>query len=141
MPLVHAAERLLGRALPMDLRGRLCRDNGGAVAADGDSWHLFPIPDPTDRRRLKRTANHIVRATRLARARPDFPADAVAIAEDGGGNYLILPAGSDDVAAWDGATGEARPVAVDWGWPRPSRLNPRRPRRRRGRGTRRGRRG
>jgi hypothetical protein len=113
--LIHEAERQLGRGLPMDLRVRLHRDNGGEVRAAGDVWRLFPVFDPGDRRRITRTANHIVRETRSARGRAGFPEDAVAIAEDGGGDYLILRAGSEEVEFWDHETGESKPVDVDWG--------------------------
>jgi hypothetical protein len=59
--LIHEAERQLGRKLPMDLRVRLHRENGGEVRALGDMWRLFPVFDASDRRRIARTANHIVR--------------------------------------------------------------------------------
>lgn len=114
MALIHEAERQLGRTLPMDLRVRLHRDNGGGVRAAGDMWTLFPVFDPTDRRKITRTANHIIRETRAARGWPGFPADAIAIAENGGGDYLILQAGSEEVEFWDHETGEIEPVDVDW---------------------------
>ena len=60
---IHEAERLLGHKLPMDLRVRLHRENGGEVRALGDMWRLFPVFDASDRRRIARTAYHIVRET------------------------------------------------------------------------------
>jgi hypothetical protein len=112
--LIHEAERQLGRTLPMDLRVRLHRENGGGVRAAGDGWRLFPVFDTGDRRRIARTANHIVRETRSVRERAGFPEGAVAIAENGGGDLLILRAGSDEVEFWDHETGETEPVEVDW---------------------------
>ncbi len=112
--LIHEAERQLGRKLPMDLRVRLHRENGGEVRALGDMWRLFPVFDASDRRRIARTANHIVRETQVARERAGFPEGAIAIAEDGGGNLLIVRAGSDEVEFWDHETGESEPVVVDW---------------------------
>ena len=93
--LIHEAERQLGRKLPMDLRVRLHRDNGGDVRAAGDSWRLFPVFDPGDRRRITRTANHVVREARAARGTAGFPVNAIAIAENGGGDYLIIRGGSE----------------------------------------------
>ncbi len=113
--LIHEAERQLGRKLPMDLRVRLHRENGGEIRALGDMWRLFPVFDASDRRRVARTANHVVRETRVARERAGFPEGAIAIAEDGGGDLLIVRAGSDEVEFWDHETGESRVVDVDWG--------------------------
>ena len=112
--LIHEAERQLGRTLPMDLRVRLHRENGGGIRAVGDVWQLFPVFDPSDRKRITRTANHIVRETRWARECAGFPADAIAIADNGGGDFLIVQPGSDDIQFWDHETGETEPVEVDW---------------------------
>jgi hypothetical protein len=112
--LIHEAERQLGRKLPMDLRVRLHRENGGGIQAAGDVWQLFPVFDRSDRKRITRTANHIVRETRSARERSGFPEDAVAIATNGGGDFLIIQPGSDEIEFWDHETGETEPVEVDW---------------------------
>jgi hypothetical protein len=112
--LIQAEERELGRKLPPDLRVRLHRDNGGSVRASEDDWQLFPVWDATDRRRIARTANHIARETRAARGWPGFPTDAIAIAANGGGDYLIVRAERDEVEFWDHETGESTPVEVEW---------------------------
>jgi SMI1 / KNR4 family (SUKH-1) len=117
--LIDEAERQLGRTLPTDLRVRLRRDNGGGIRAAGDEWQLFPVFDPGDRKRITRTANHIVRETRSAREYAGFPANAIAIAANGGGDFLIARAGSDEVEFWDHETGETEPVEVDWDCHRP----------------------
>jgi hypothetical protein len=36
------AERQLGRKLPVDLRVRLHRENGGGIRSAGDEWQRFP---------------------------------------------------------------------------------------------------
>lgn len=112
--LIHEAEHQLGRKLPMDLRVRLHRENGGGIRAAGDVWQLFPVFDPGDRRRIARTANHIVRETQSARKRAGFPEDAIAIAANGGGDFLIVQAGSDQIECWDHETDQTEPVEVDW---------------------------
>ena len=112
--LIQEAERQLGRKLPMDLRVRLHRENGGGLQAAGDVWQLFPVFDPSDRKRITRTANHIVCETQAARRWSGFPEDAIAIGANGGGDLLIIQAGSDDIEFWDHETGESEPVEVDW---------------------------
>jgi hypothetical protein len=112
--LIHEAEPQLGKKLPMDLRLRLHRNNGGEIWAAGDVWQLFPVSDASDRRRITRTANHIVRETRAARARAGFPEGAIAIAENGGGDVLIVRAGSENIEFWDHETGEWCAVDVEW---------------------------
>jgi hypothetical protein len=113
--LIQQAEAKLGRKLPPDLRVRLHRNNGGGIQAANDEWQLFPVFDPTDRRRIARTTNHIVSETRSARERVAFPQDAIAIADNGGGDLLIVRAGSDEIEFWDHETGESWQIDVDWG--------------------------
>lgn len=121
--LIEAAETQLGRRFPQGLRDRMLRNNGGEVLVryedeepdeDEDVWFLHPVWDPTDKRRMKRTMSHIVKETQQARQWIGFPEDAIAIAEDGTGDRLILRNGSDDVEVWDHETGETEPVVVDW---------------------------
>jgi hypothetical protein len=42
------------------------------------------------------------------------PEDSIDIAENGGGDLLIIRAGSDEVEFWDHETGESVPVELDW---------------------------
>jgi hypothetical protein len=118
---VRRAEESLAIMLPAAVRARLLQENGGEIEADGDVWELFPVEDSTDRKRISRTANHIVRETEEARQWPEFPATAVAIAANGTGDYLILqPARQasgqllDEVFLWDHETGGVTPVDVTW---------------------------
>lgn len=114
---VRDAEAKLGRRLPLGYVARMCRDNGGQVAVGRDGFSLHPILDTSDRRRLARTCNDIVRETAAARQWPGFPSDALAIGNNGGGDLLVLlpdPAGgryADAVYWWDHETGELNPAA------------------------------
>ncbi len=114
---VREAAQRLGRTLPLGYVGRMCRENGGDVRVGSDSFRLFPIRDTTDRKRLARTCNDIMRETAEARQRPDFPAKALAIGDNGGGDLLVLlpdddPARfADAVYWWDHETGELIQVA------------------------------
>jgi hypothetical protein len=116
----RAAEKL-GIRLPLSYIARMQRSNGGEVEAAEDSWQLYPIFDDSDKTRIKRTCNDIVRETKLAREWPDFPASAVAIADNGTGDKLVfVPNASGDrlaevVYLWDHETGELTPVAGNLG--------------------------
>jgi hypothetical protein len=117
---IKRAQAKLGRKLPLGYVVRMCRENGGAVATEIDVWSLFTIFDDSDKKRLKRTCNDIIRETALARKRLDFPANAVAIGENRGGDILILLADpeqnryADAVYWWDHETGEVDKLADDF---------------------------
>jgi hypothetical protein len=115
---VREAEAALGLALPPGYVARMCRDNGGEVAVGQDAFRLHPIRDPSDRKRLARTSNDILRETAAARQRwPGFPPDALAVGSNGAGDMLVLlpdPAGGRYGAEafwWDHETGELHPAA------------------------------
>lgn len=113
--LLQRAEEAMGRSLPPDLRARLQRSNGGDVGAAGDVWTLVPVRDDTDRKRLARTANDILRESQEAAKWPDFPQGAFVIAQNGTGDLLVLLLASDEIHIWDHETGRASAVTVDWG--------------------------
>jgi hypothetical protein len=114
--LIQSAEASLGRRLPDAYRQRLLADNGGEGEALGDRWRLYPVWDPTDRRTVARTTNHIIRENEALRSEwPEaLPAGWIAVADDGGGDLLVLPAGEDRVRIWDHETGQTEPVEVSW---------------------------
>jgi len=87
---IVAAEEKLGAKLPYSYRHAMMKDNGGAVQADGDYWHLYPIRDNSDRNRLKRSCNDILYETRLMREWRGWPENALAIASNGTSDCLIL---------------------------------------------------
>ena len=65
---------------------------------------------------MGRTANHIIRENEaLRRDWPDvLPVGHIAIAANGGGDYLVLAPGRDDVWFWDHETGDLSKVTVRW---------------------------
>jgi hypothetical protein len=117
---IDRAAQKLGIRLPLSYIARMGRSNGGEVEAADDTWQLFPIFDDSDKTRIKRTCNDIVRQTTAARAWPRFPAHAVAVASNGTGDTLVfLPNESADRLAeaiywWDHETGELTTVADDF---------------------------
>jgi hypothetical protein len=114
---VQQSQEKLGRALPLGYVARMCRNNGGEVAVGTDFFTLYPILDSSDRKRLARTCNDIVRETTSAREWPEFPSGALAIGDNGGGDKLVfLPDReasryADAVYWWDHETGELQLVA------------------------------
>jgi hypothetical protein len=114
---VKRAETKLGRKLPLGYVAKMCRDNGGGVSAGPDYWYLYPIFDDSDRKRLKRTCNDIIRETASAREWPGFPTNTLAIGHNGDGDVLVLLAEgntdryADDVYWWDHETGDLNKVA------------------------------
>jgi hypothetical protein len=115
--MVKRTEAQLGRKLPLGYVVKMCRENGGWVRAGEDSFSLYPIFDDSDKQRLKRTCNDIVRETVQASQWPDFPADALAIGGNGSGDQLVILADAESerygeaVLWWDHETGELHKIA------------------------------
>ena len=100
------AENRLGMSLPLDLRARLAKSNGGELTTSFDHWMLYPVWDKTNRKTLTRTCNDIVRETQQARKRADFPDNAIALGANGRGDHLVVLDDKEEVFAWDHETGE-----------------------------------
>ena len=93
---IDETERKLGVVFPQSFRKRMSRKNGGELLTTEDAWQLHPFYDATDRKRISRTSNDIVRETASARQWPEFPPEAVAIGSNGAGDVLILLPGVAD---------------------------------------------
>lgn len=112
---IEAAERELGVKLPREYRDRLAARNGGELSTAGEDWRVFPLLDSGDART---SARHIVLETRNARALEGFPKDAVAIASNGKGDFLVMVPGSvpgaldPQVQRWNHETRKCKPVAL-----------------------------
>ena len=118
---VQRAEQRLGVEFPAAYVVRMCRQNGGGVIAADDCWHLFPIFDDSDKKRLRRTCNDVVRETVKAGEWLGFPENAIAIASNGTGDKLVLVRDHDDPGRlehaaywWDHETDELTRVAADF---------------------------
>ena len=113
-------EQKLGTRFPASFREKMMQDNGGDVETPPDSWQLYPFFDTSDKKRLKRTCNDIVRETSNAREWDNFPQDGVAIGSNGGGDQLVFLASDDPgvlqdaVFWWDHETGAVHKVAGDF---------------------------
>ena len=111
-------ERKLGVSFPDAFRARMSSNNGGELSTAEDDWQLYPFFDTSDRKRLSRTSNDIVRETASARQWRGFPAEAVAIAANGSGDQLVfIPTpGSTTLQPqpfiWLHETGELQPTDI-----------------------------
>ncbi|HFQ5215812.1 TPA: SMI1/KNR4 family protein [Vibrio parahaemolyticus] len=83
-------ESELGLQLPENYKNGLLCSNGGEVVTSSDVWQLFPVFDKSNRKRVTRTANHILVETKSANEWGGFPCTAVAIASNGMGDLAIL---------------------------------------------------
>jgi len=118
---IVATEAKLGVTFPASFRSKMMADNGGEVATPPDAWQLYPFFDTSDKKRLKRTCNDIVRETASAKEWHGFPSDAVAIGANGSGDQLVFLATEgqavlgNKVYWWDHETGRVQKVADDFG--------------------------
>jgi len=108
----------LGLSFPEKFKAKMTIENGGEIQTDEDEWTLFPFLDKSDNKRISRTCNHIGLETENAKEWDNFPADAVAIGENGFGDLLILlPDKStpskltDNIFVWSHETGEIYELA------------------------------
>ncbi len=115
---IKQAEEKLGVEFPPSFKMKMMKDNGGELATEEDDWQLFPFFDSSDKKRLSRTSNDIVRETELAKKWPNFPPDCVAIASNGSGDFLVFKRESsqakkleDVVYFWSHETGELEQVS------------------------------
>ena len=83
-------EKELGVIFPPLYKAKMIKENGGEAGTEDEGWTLCPFFDKSNSKRLSRTSNHIVLETRDAREWDNFPQNAVAIGENGSGDYLIL---------------------------------------------------
>ena len=114
-------EEKLKVKFPESYRNKMILENGGTVETPPDAWNLYPFFDTSDKKRIKRTSNHIIRETGVAREWDTFPQNAVAIGSNGCGDQLIFikPSISSDqcdasVYWWDHETGNINKVANDF---------------------------
>lgn len=87
---IAQTEQQLGLVFPPCFKAKMIEMNGGEVVADNDLWQLLPFFDQSDKKRIKRTCNHIIYETKQAQQWLGFPADAIAIASNGSGDLLLF---------------------------------------------------
>ena len=114
-------ENALGLKFPETFRRCMMIDNGGTVETPPDAWRLYPFWDKSDKKRLKRTCNDIIRETGEAGKWEMFPTNAIAIGENGCGDRLVFLRSPEnpselkpDVYWWDHETGRVHHIVEDF---------------------------
>ncbi len=115
---VQKFETEVGARLPESFRQSLMRENGGEIETDDDVWFQFPIADSSDRKRLSRTSNDILKETKSAKEWQGFPQQGFVIAENGSGDFLVLLQEGDSFQAtvfvWRHESASLSEVASDF---------------------------
>jgi len=118
---VLETEQRLGIRFPPSFVASMMQLNGGSVRTEWDTFELHPFMDKSDRKRIQRTCNSICRETAWHRNNEFFRQDLVVIAENGGGDLLVLqPSESDPTILeetiywWDYETLGLEAVADDF---------------------------
>ncbi len=94
---LRATETEIGAKFPDSYREQMMRSNGGEINAGSDYWNLIPLRDTTDRKRLSRTANHVLVETKSLSGFPSWHENAIAIAENGTGDALVMFRDGDQI--------------------------------------------
>jgi len=89
-------ERKLRVAFPVSFRNKMRSQNGGSVEADSDPCELYPFFDTSNKNRVSRSCNDIVRETDGAKEWDLFPPEAIAIGSNGSGDQLVFLRKEDD---------------------------------------------
>ncbi|RZJ49849.1 MAG: SMI1/KNR4 family protein [Flavobacterium sp.] len=115
---ISETEQELELIFPESFKTKMTKENGGELTTKDDDWQIFPFFDKSDHKRISRTANHIVLETKQARNWGNFPANGIAIASNGSGDFLLLlPTKenqqqlSSEIFSWFHETGEVRKIA------------------------------
>jgi len=113
---IRKAETESDVKFPSSYINKLIIENGGELDTEDNLWIFFPVFDDSDRKRILRTANHIIRENKSAKEWENFPENGLAIAENGSGDYLIYLIEDnkeirDDIYFWNHETGELEKVA------------------------------
>jgi hypothetical protein len=115
---IQDVENILGANLPETYRKSMRLENGGEIETNSDYWQQYPIADTSDRKRLSRSANHILKETENCKKWPRFPENGLAIAGNGSGDQLVLlkqgESFSSAVYLWSHETGQLVEVANDF---------------------------
>jgi hypothetical protein len=95
------SEEELNFVFPKSFKEKMQKENGGVLFISNEEWLLYPFFDNSDKRRIKRTSNHIVLETHNAKQWDSFPRNGIAIAGNGFGDQLIfLVNNSQNIFVW-----------------------------------------
>lgn len=105
----------LGCTFPLSFKNKMLKENGGEIEFEDEGWQIFPFYDKTDRKTRSRTCNSIIKETASASEWRGFPKEAIAIAGNGSGDFLVFLKKekqiSNEVYIWSHETTELTKVA------------------------------
>ncbi|MFC3151919.1 SMI1/KNR4 family protein [Litoribrevibacter euphylliae] len=111
-------ENELGCTLPNEYREAMKLDNGGEVQTEEHDWELYPIKDTSDRKRISRTCNHIIKETESCKGFGNFLENALSIAGNGLGDQMVFIKESGEYQStlylWLHETGELQVLAASF---------------------------
>jgi len=87
---IAEAERELGASFPASYKAAMKRHNGGEIPTEMDLWELYPLPGPGAAGKAHQPSGDLVQETLERRSWPGFPEGAVALADNGLGDQLIM---------------------------------------------------
>lgn len=109
-------ETRLDCEIPEIIKSIILKNNGGAECYAGDErdefWILFSVKDTRTRKHASRSANYIERETESAKTWANFPDEAVALGENGSGDYLITFKKSACIYIWRHESGEISETSI-----------------------------
>jgi SMI1 / KNR4 family (SUKH-1) len=112
---IQQLEESLGASLPESYKSFMLPNNGGEIELADLDWELHPIKDASDRKRLARTASHVLVENQSYAEWHNAAPDTLSIGEDGCGNRIVLRKldgeYQDEIFAWDHETGELTKLA------------------------------
>lgn len=87
---IEKTEVILNVKFPDSFKLKMLQENGGEIEVDEDVWFIYPFFDESDKKRIKRTCNDLVRENEQAKLWTNFPEEAIAFANNGGGDQLVF---------------------------------------------------
>lgn len=110
-------EEKLDLKFPEIYKSKMMIDNGGELEGDDYFFMLNPFFDESNRKRISRTCNDIIKETESAKEYGEiFPKKGIAIGKDNCGNLLLLmPVNSnilgEEIFLWDHETSKITKIA------------------------------
>ena len=110
-------EKSLHVKFPSEYRNAMINENGGEIQKDNYHFRLYPFFDKSNKKRISRTSNHILKENESVKKWNNFPEEAIAIGSDDFGNQLVFlkvieeSIANEELFFWDHETGELIKIA------------------------------
>ena len=117
---IKETEDKLNVTFPFSYRNKMLEQNGGELIIEDEDWQLIPFLDKSDKKRIARTCNDIVKETNSGKESYGFPNNAIAIGQNGCGDYIVFLKSNENnklnnaVYIWSHEDGNAEEIAKDF---------------------------